>query len=127
MNKSFFLFFFLLLSANVFSQEGAAIEIKNLDPRAEKIDKYELRADRLIGKKLFSGNFLIYNCTDKFYACVNDISNDDCTQKRKVAISEGKKVYPCAPIKKFNSYLECSEYNLKIINDVIPTRFCFPK
>lgn len=125
--NSLLIFCALICSASLFASDEKTQKDPKENIRQEKIDKYELRADKHIGPKLFSGSYLIYDCQKKFYACVNDFSFEECTEKRAKSIADNKKIYACAPIKKFNSYLECSEYNLKIIDEGMTTRFCFPK
>lgn len=74
-----------------------------------------------------SGQFLIYDCDKKIYTCVDDLSNEDCKDKRAKNIFMREKLYSCAPLKKYSDRIECLKDNYQIMEKAPFTRFCYPK
>ena len=69
-----------------------------------------------ISSKYMQGPYLLYDCKDHHYACVDKASYNDCRARRKDAILNGKEIsLNCAPLKKFNSSPVCIKniYNLQ--------------
>ena len=78
-----------------------------------------------ISRNLKSGEYLIYNCKRKFFACVDQFSFDICRRDRESAIKERKGFLICAPIKKFDHYDNCTKAYYELIRQPIEKKFCW--
>ncbi|MDO9181697.1 MAG: hypothetical protein Q7U04_04775 [Bacteriovorax sp.] len=117
MMKIFFLI--SLLGTGIFAKAFAEVpESAELSIRAP---------DYKIDWKYNAGEYLIYDCERKHFACVNATGNDNCVEERRYALVTKAAVYPCAPLKKFKNKKECVENNYKIVELDAPKRFCYPK
>lgn len=74
-----------------------------------------------------AGSNLIYDCRDKFYACVDSDGHLACREERDTSIKYKNNRYPCAPLKKFKDKDACLVKNYEVIESVAFKRFCFPK
>ncbi len=60
------------------------------------------------GKLGDEGVFLIYDCNNIHYACVNEATFNECKEFRLVQTESTVGKFPCVPIKDFNTSEECS-------------------
>ncbi len=74
-----------------------------------------------------AGNYLVYDCEKKHYACVTKINYNDCLENRKLAIDKKSEMYPCAPLAKFEDKKSCVLESYKIVDLNQVKRFCYPK
>jgi sorbitol-specific phosphotransferase system component IIBC len=109
-------FFFIITAFFSFKAnalEDEALFVKNVNYQINSIYK--------------SGSFLIYNCENEYYACVDEDSFKLCSDKRKDSIGKKEKFYPCAPIYKYPNKIKCAEKNYEVIESLAKKRFCYPK
>ena len=77
-----------------------------------------------ISTKYKQGKFLIYDCLDRHFVCVNDTSFKFCRSERDNTDRRLNVYLPCAPIKRFiNLDLCLAELNLRIY-EASDKRFC---
>jgi hypothetical protein len=111
----------LLLAFHFFSALAA-------EKKAEREnDEIVRKSDYTINDRYHAGPYLIFDCRGKYYACVDDVSNDNCSERRKESIELKKKIYPCAPLKKFDDKEKCLYKNYEVVESVAMKRFCYPK
>jgi len=77
-----------------------------------------------ISSKYFRGNFLIYDCIDKHYACVEEQNFLACKEKRQSLISKGVEKLPCAPFKEYPTYILCIKKQYELMYSKAPYSFC---
>jgi hypothetical protein len=77
--------------------------------------------------KYFGGEYLIFDCERRHYACVSLEGNANCIEERKFAMEKKADRYPCAPISKFADKKLCVLKNYQIVDRNAPKRFCYPK
>lgn len=100
-----------------------AVRAEDKPKSASSVSNEEYRiSDRYKG-----GEFLIYDCKLEFFACVNAEGQTDCLTRRNTAISSKKKVYPCAPLRKFSDKESCVLKNYALMETGKLKRFCYPQ
>lgn len=73
-----------------------------------------------------AGRNLIYDCQRDFYACVDDISSDNCLKQRALAKKAKNYDLSCAFFKRFETKKECLLQHYKML-DKKSKPFCFRK
>jgi hypothetical protein len=74
-----------------------------------------------------AGEYLLFNCERKHFACVNLEGFHHCSEERKYAIENKMAILPCAPLKKFSEKKLCVEKNYQVVDQNAMKRFCYPK
>lgn len=123
-NKLCIIFFSLCFLSVLSAQET--------DPRAgtSYVDKKTLtemerkRAEPKISQEFSQGMFLIYDCKQRSFACVNEPSFALCRKKRSRGYRNKKLALPCAPLKKFTSQAKCFEKQYKLIHSQSEKSYC---
>jgi hypothetical protein len=80
-----------------------------------------------LSKDYTLGQYLIYDCKRKFFACVNLASYDYCEKERQSLFKLGLKkgtFTPCAPFKRFDSILDCQKEQVIQIEKTRTYPFC---
>ncbi len=73
-----------------------------------------------------AGEYLIYHCERKHYACVNKRSFDDCAEERtKVLENQKEEKLPCYRLIKFDDKVSCVKANYKAVDSLELKRFCY--
>lgn len=85
-----------------------------------------LKSDYQIDTINNAGEFLIYDCAKKHYACVDQNSFQNCQEERQKSISLKKSQLSCTPLKKFDDKIACIKGNYKVVDSMTLKRFCFP-
>ena len=106
---------FLLLSANAYTETKKELGA---------IDDYR-ESDYRIDAKYWAGEYFIYDCERKHYACVTQESNNNCIEERNIAIGKKTNFYPCAPLSKFADKKSCVEASYKTVDRNLFKRFCW--
>jgi hypothetical protein len=113
--KSLFVGFILLVfSMNLFAEAEPEKIIES------KVNDYK------IDLKYIAGEYLLYDCEKRHYACVSVVSFLNCKEDRKSEIKAKAKGFSCAPLEKFASKKICLEKSYKIVYLNAPKRFCYP-
>ena len=116
------LFMIFLLSFKILPAQ------ESVDPDAGKDpDVVKRRMEYRINDRYKAGEYLIYDCFAKYYACVNEDSFTACKEKRSEREKLKESAYRCAPLKKFKDKKECLEANYDVIERITLQRFCYPK
>lgn len=98
----------------------------NQSMQAEDNDWDTKRSNYAIDWKYHAGQFLIYDCDRKHYACVDSDGFDKCTTARNKSKAEKAKKYSCAPISKYENKEACVLANYKVLESLALKRFCYP-
>lgn len=77
-----------------------------------------------LSNKWFRGNYLVYDCDDGHFACVNENSFIKCENQRTERIEEKDPQLGCAPLKKFKTQKNCFEVQYKKLHNQLPKVFC---
>ena len=80
-----------------------------------------------ISKLYRSGEYLIYDCNNRHFVCADEISFNECREKRNFAIDKRFFLLPCAPLKKFEHYEVCVETQYSKTYQMGNRDFCFSK
>ena len=63
-----------------------------------------------ISRKYYEGEFLIYDCKSRHFACVNELSYERCKIARKEGLdSKAERVLECAPLRVFSNFTSCAQ------------------
>lgn len=71
------------------------------------------------------GSYLIYDCEDRHYACVNVENFNRCQEERQIALETFTPSLPCAPLKEFETADECEQQQRELILRLTSKEFCF--
>ena len=112
----------MIMTIQIYAEEGSTFSAL---PDGDSIE--DLKSSYQMNSQFRSGMFLIYDCSNKFYACVSSDSNKKCRDMRDKSIKNKQNNYPCAPLKKFKTNESCLAKNHDVIESVAFKRFCFPK
>ena len=112
----------MIMTIQLQAEEGTSSSAK-LDKNVEVDPKSHFA----ISSRYKAGPFLIYDCRDQFYACVDSDGDDSCRDVRDESIKNKENRYPCAPLRKFQDKEACLVKNYEVIESVAFKRFCFPK
>lgn len=132
--------FFLLLhfSFSLLAEEGSKnssdVTAKPSEDKASDSDKtpeataeFSLKQEEyVLDYRNRAGRNLIYDCQRDFYACVDDISSDNCLKQRALAKKAKNYDLSCAFFKRFETKKECLLQHYKML-DKKSKPFCFRK
>jgi hypothetical protein len=113
--------YFLFLSPLSFSQK---LDENDLLNKEEKDATLRRRLEPRISERYYRGRYLIYDCKDRHYVCVNLPSFYNCQEQRQKEIDEKTVLFSCAPLKQFKSQKECFDTNYALIHRVTNKSFC---
>ena len=82
------------------------------------------RDEPFISFRYRRGEYLIYDCSDRHFACVNADSFKKCKDERETAKSQRQHLFPCAPLKKFKTQKECFKAYYQAIHQEGDKSFC---
>lgn len=97
---------------------------------AGKLDKETLtemeriRKEPRISRDFARGEFLIYDCRTRNYACVNITSFAYCRKLRDDGYVQKKNILPCAPLKEFADQETCFKEHYKLMHKISAKPFC---
>ncbi|MBI2521189.1 MAG: hypothetical protein HYV97_12250 [Bdellovibrio sp.] len=79
--------------------------------RATQVGEAEpYRQSTRISRKYSEGEFLIYDCQSRHFACVDEASYQRCKSERKTGLdTKASRVLPCAPLKFFSKFADCTK------------------
>lgn len=116
--------FILLHLLGQFSYAQTAERSQELLNKQEKDATLRRRLEPRISQKYFLGRFLIYDCKDRHFGCVNLPSFFNCREARDVD-KENKEVFlSCVPLKQYKSLKDCTDAYLSIIYRRTNKSFC---
>lgn len=101
------------------SDEVAETNLQNLGN--VKLEEYALDG------RYRGGRNLIYDCDRDHYACVDDISKENCDFRRAKQEMHKKNNLSCAFFKMFPTKKECLIEQYKLMEKKLKTVFCFKK
>ena len=78
----------------------------------------------MISREYARGRYFIYDCDDKHFACVDEVSMQNCQLDRKVALRERKYRLPCAPLRSFAEEKDCLGEHYKRMHNLSLKYFC---
>ncbi|HXH29459.1 MAG TPA: hypothetical protein VNJ01_01480 [Bacteriovoracaceae bacterium] len=70
------------------------------------------------------GEFLIYNCREKHWACVKSETFDECLEDRNADPSELDPLHSCAPVGRFATTRSCFDRQSFMSTQAFGTRVC---
>jgi len=93
-----------------------------VEKKVEEFEKSML--EPIISAEYKQGEFLIYDCKGRYFACVNDLSYENCRKKREQDVEDKRSILSCAPLKKFNNQKECFKEQYEQIHQPKNKIFC---
>lgn len=96
----------------------------NLLNREEKNSTLRRRLEPRLSNKYYRGRYLVYDCIDRHYACVNLPSFYNCRELRVKEIGNKEIMLSCAPLKQYKTQKECFDANYRLIHRVTNKSFC---
>jgi hypothetical protein len=121
---------FLVLCFSFFCIWLDALNIVIAEDKIIPLDDEELslkKSNYQIDQNYKAGSYLIYNCENGHYACVDKDGFTFCKNRRDEAKEKMSKIYPCSPISEFASKTKCAYKNYEVIEELAKKRFCYPK
>lgn len=83
-----------------------------------------IRKEPRISSDFSRGEFLIYDCRNRNFACVNEPSYERCKKLREAGYKNKKMVLPCAPLKEFKDQPTCFKKHYSLIHRQKAKAFC---
>lgn len=81
--------------------------------------------DDVISEKYDTGPYLIYDCEDKHWVCVQPSYFENCKKQRKRDLASAEKLHhSCSPIGKFPTKKSCFQRQLFLTTHFHGNRFC---
>jgi len=123
------LIFFCTQFASFAEESKGEVDPKKLSA-ATKLDQETLsemeriRKEPRISSDFSRGEYLIYDCRNRNYACVNEPSFQKCRKFRDDGYKNKKMLLPCAPLKEMGSQEECFKKHYELIHNQLPKAFC---
>jgi hypothetical protein len=87
-------------------------------------DDFGARTPLLISNIYREGSYLIYDCKDRHFACVDEESYNGCRERREKALRALSKYLECAPLKKFDTQKKCRKVHYEQMHSVANKSFC---
>lgn len=113
---------------SIFAQSESEVVVAPVTtpaPEERKIEDFEKgMLEPIISAEYKQGEYLIYDCSGHFYACVNDLSYENCRQKREQDNEDKRSILSCAPLKKFKNQKECFDEQYEQIHTPKNKIFC---
>lgn len=116
------LFLTFILSFTVLAQETAPA-VSERPKTIEELDR-DIPSGKHLSPYYRRGNYLIYDCEDLHFACVDSVSYARCEKWRQNAIDRVKEYMPCAPLKRFDSIEKCDQEHYRYLYSFVPKKFC---
>ena len=113
------LFFLILIQYTALAQVEETKRVKTI----EELDR-EIPSGKILSRYYRRGNYLIFDCEDQHFACVDDMSFKRCQEWRQKAIDKIEEYMPCAPLKRYDSIEACDKDHYQYIYKSIPKKFC---
>lgn len=133
MTKTFVLFLALVFSVAAFSNisdtaaQPSEAEASGGEKIPEATAEFSLKQEEyVLDYRNRAGRNLIYDCQRDFYACVDDISSDNCLKQRTLAKKAKKYDLACAFFKRFDTKKACLLQHYKMLEKK-GKPFCFRK
>lgn len=97
--------------AKISTRENLGKDYVDTKMRKVQVGKVEVyRPPKRISRKYSEGDFLIYDCKERHFACVDPLSYEKCENARKLGLdTKAEKVLACAPLKKFSNFYDCAK------------------
>jgi len=83
---------------------------------ADKLHQYDYR--------YYAGEYLIYDCKKRHFACVNKNGFEYCQLARKKTKREKHSIYACAHLKSFQTLTNCLEKQYELMHSLPSKLFC---
>ncbi len=118
--------FFATLSAladSTKAQNAASLVFDSIKSETEDQRIHDYKIDN----KYFAGNYLIYDCEENHFACVNDVGYAECNDNREAALKKKSHGLPCAALKIFLDKKTCIEQSYQYVDRNNVKLFCFSK
>ncbi|WP_127717282.1 hypothetical protein [Halobacteriovorax sp. HLS] len=112
---------FLSFQNIVFGQKIDESDLLNKD---EKNSTLRRRLEPRISDKYYRGRYLIYDCVNRHYVCINLPSFYNCQEERLKEIEAKSVLLSCAPLKQFKTQKECFDVNYSLIHRITNKSFC---
>ncbi len=78
-----------------------------------------------ISNRYYKGPVLIYDCRDRHFVCVDQVSADDCHQGRTEALKKNRFDLVCAPLKVFKTEPECVAEHYRRVHEGVDKSWCY--
>lgn len=79
---------------------------------------------KIISEKYYDGQFLIFDCSKRHWACVDIDGYKLCEKERDEARKNIKRNLACAPFKEFKTKKECEIFQQSKVNNPEGKKFC---
>lgn len=104
------------------------VKIVEEDPEANVPNQGNIKQEEyVLDGRYRGGRNLIYDCDRDHYACIDDISKENCDFRRKKQEMHKKNNLSCAFFKTYPTKKECLIEQYKVMDKKLKTVFCFKK
>lgn len=127
MRTFFWVFSFITLAL---LESGGAQLIKPVAPKRnvlEGVSEEQLRNEVLLPRidlKYRSGGYLIYDCADQHFVCVDSRGFSQCQLDREFSRESERLILACSPLKRFNSFELCLDELYRLMHQARPKTIC---
>lgn len=110
----------------IFGLELSAQDGERVSTRPE-VSEEELRNEVLLPRidlKYRSGGYLIYDCEDQHFVCVDARGFGQCDVDRQESRERGRLILSCSPLKRFQSFELCLEELYRLMHQSTHKSIC---
>jgi hypothetical protein len=117
-------FGFFIFAFYVFNSYGEEADKAKAKPKAKAKKKKIVEREFRISGKYFNGRYLIYDCQQRHFACVNQESFKFCKKKREFDLEKESYFLRCTPLKEFTNQKSCETEQYKQVHVPKTIPFC---
>lgn len=78
-----------------------------------------------VSSRYYKGAVLIYDCRDRHFVCVDQLSADQCHEERTKALKKNRFELVCSPLKVFKSEQECVAEQYQRMHESVDKTWCY--
>lgn len=112
----------ILLCLNLGAQESEPAST-NPNKVSDEVRRQEALLPR-IDSKYRAGGYLIYDCEDQHFVCVDARGFDQCELDRQTSRERGRLILSCSPLKRFQTFELCLEEFYRLMHKASPKTIC---
>ncbi len=121
----------LILSTQLLSLSKALGQrTKPIEPERnvlEGVSEEQLRNEIILPRidlKYRSGGYLIYDCADQHFVCVDSRGFSQCQLDREFSRENERLILACSPLRRFNTFESCLAELYKLMHQAAPKTIC---
>ncbi|MCO4795378.1 MAG: hypothetical protein KC493_16785 [Bacteriovoracaceae bacterium] len=116
--------FAVLFTIPLYAQTDIDKPAPIVEESKDEREMYEKQQEYRLSLKWRRGEYLIYDCRKRHFACVSKNSSKRCRKERDESFRSNDTVLKCAPLKKYKEVVDCEKDQKKFIDKITNKKFC---